>query len=251
MKPIIAITSDQVLRSGDEWAPRFHGQFSTYIQAIIDAGGTPFLVPVFNDLDSLRQLYEKADGLLLSGGGDISPSMYGAKTKAKLKNSSPIRDKQEEQLLLWSLEDNKPVLGICRGMEIINVCLGGTLHQNILEALPDSHNHEVSAHQKDFSHIAHHLKLQPNTKLRNILSSSKIKTNALHHQAIDKLGKNLKVSAYAEDGIIEGIELPEKRFVIGVQSHPEALQSDDKSGWYKLFKTFVEQASLKQAPPVQ
>jgi putative glutamine amidotransferase len=243
MRPIIAITSGEILRSGDEWAPVVHGQSHTYIDAVIKAGGTPFLLPVTDNKDVLRQLYEKCDGILLSGGNDIDPSLYGAEKVFTGKSISNKRDKQELKFFKWALEDDKPVLGICRGLQLMNIALGGSLHQDILTNIPGSQDHEISAHQKDFSHIAHRLKIEPKSRLKQILNVDTIDTNALHHQAIDRLGKDLVPVAYAEDGVIEAVELPGKRFVIGVQSHPESLEATTEPLWFKLFQVFVNEAA--------
>ena len=134
------------------------------------------------------------------------------------------------------------MLGICRGMQLINVALGGSLHQDIVSDLPDSHNHEVSADNKNMHHIAHKLTIDPKSLLASALSSSSVSTNALHHQAIQKLGEGLVATAHAEDGIIEAIELPSKKFVVGVQSHPEALESEAEPIWRQLFVAFVDSA---------
>lgn len=249
MKPIIAITAGEIKKSGDEWAPITHGQSHTYTDAVTNAGGAPFIVPIFNDIRALRRLYEQCQGLLFSGGNDIDPVFYRAEKTEHSKDASPKRDKHELQLLRWALDDNKPVLGICRGMQLINIALGGNLHQDINAALPKTQNHQISAHNEDFSHLAHRLSLKPGSRLAHILGVTSIHTNALHHQAIKTLGHGLAAVAYAEDGIIEAVEHSTKRFVIGVQSHPEALVAKVDSEWHKLFNDFIEHASLKQAQP--
>jgi putative glutamine amidotransferase len=243
VRPVIAITTSEILRSGTEWAPLVHGQSGTYTDAVIRAGGTPFLIPIFDDKEILRQLYDMCSGLLLSGGGDIDPQQYGSEPIVSLQNLSPLRDKQEALLIKWAVTDNRPVLGICRGMQMINVGLGGNLHQDILAGVPGSQDHEASVNQKDFDHMPHKLIIETDSKLASILGVKKIKTNALHHQAINKLGKGLKAVAHAEDGIIEAIELPGKNFVIGVQSHPESLQALAEPLWFKLFEEFVRESA--------
>ncbi|HEX4774560.1 MAG TPA: gamma-glutamyl-gamma-aminobutyrate hydrolase family protein [Candidatus Saccharimonadales bacterium] len=247
MQPLIAITTDKILRSGDEWVPAAHGQSHTYPDAVVHAGGAPFFIPIIDNEVVLRKLYEQCHGLMLSGGGDIDPALYRAKPLPLPKKShqmlSPQRDRQELLLLKWALEDDKPVLGICRGMQLINVALGGSLYQDLATEMPEAANHELSALQKDFNHLAHTLKIDSDSKLSHILGTDAVKTNALHHQAIKQLGKGLVATAHAEDGIIEAIELPDKHFVIGVQSHPETLEMATEISWNKLFKAFVKAAA--------
>jgi putative glutamine amidotransferase len=243
MQPVIAITVGEVINydTGLAWAPTVYGQSHTYVDAIVSAGGAPFILPLVDDRKVLRKLYEQTDGILLSGGHDIDLTTDGPPSKNRaIIVTSPRRDHQEIQLLKWAIEDNKPVLGICRGMQLINVALGGTLYKDISSDLPKSRNHELSFHKKDFRHIAHNLDLTPDSQLATILGTEHIDTNALHHQAIKELGKGLVVTAHAEDGVIEAIELPGNRFVIGVQSHPEALEDSVEPLWHSLFEAFVK-----------
>jgi putative glutamine amidotransferase len=245
MQPVIAITVGEVINfeSGKAWTPTIYGQFHTYTDAVVRAGGAPFVLPLVDDEKVLRRLYEQCDGLLLSGGHDLdliaAENTPGARLQVKV-NTSPRRDKQEIQMLKWAVAEDKPVLGICRGMQLINVALGGTLHKHIPDDLPTARDHELSVHNKDMRHLAHQLALEPGSHLARILGTTHIVANTLHHQAVDKLGEGLIVSAHAEDGIIEGIELPDKRFVIGVQSHPEALEESIEPLWQTLFKAFIE-----------
>ncbi len=247
MKPVIAITVGEVINfeSGKAWLPTIYGQFRTYTDAIVRAGGAPFVLPLVDDENVLRALYKLCDGLLLSGGHDLDVAAKEANSGARLKvkvNTSPRRDKQEMQLLKWAVADNKPVLGICRGMELINVVLGGTLYQHIPDDLPTAIDHTLSQNQKDFRHVAHHLKLDPKSQLAACLGTTEVEANALHHQAIKELGQGLIVTARAEDGVIEAVELPSRRFVIGVQSHPEALEESVEPHWRMLFEAFIKAA---------
>ncbi|MEK7599675.1 MAG: gamma-glutamyl-gamma-aminobutyrate hydrolase family protein [Patescibacteria group bacterium] len=239
MLPLIAITSGEITDHDFPWAPVAYGKAHTYTDAIAHAGGVPVLVPLIDDIKLLRRLYDACDGIMFSGGNDLDPSSYGALVSPETKDTSPRRDKQELQLFKWALEDNKPVLGICRGMQLMNVAVGGSLHQDINASVPDAHNHAASADREDFSHLVHTLNIDAESDLAKIMGNN-IQTNGLHHQAVDVLGEGFVATAYAEDGVIEAIEMPAKQFMIGVQSHPEALESGVQPIWAKLFKAFVD-----------
>ena len=251
MQPFIAIAAGEFINSGEPWLPVVYGQFHTYTDAIVRASGVPFIVPLTTDKTILRRLYEQCDGLLLPGGSDLDPETYNMPHSSNKINGathplqtriSPPRDRQEEQLLEWALEDDKPVLGICRGMQLINVFLGGSLHSDIDMNLPSANNHEAGIHKKNFHHLAHQLRIDAGSRLAKVMGTGTIPTNTLHHQTIKKLGKGLVATAHAEDGVIEAIELPSKSFVIGVQSHPEALEAEVEPLWRELFEAFVGSA---------
>ena len=239
MQPFIGITVGEIVNAKETWAPPSYGQRRLFIDAVVAAGGVPLILPLIGDETILRALYELCSGLLLSGGNDVDPSLYGAQPDEHTKDISPRRDAQELLLLKWALSDHVPVLGICRGMQLMNVALGGSLHQDIASKLPGSVNHTATVDKEDFTYLAHKLKLDPKSKLAGILGAEDIKTNALHHQSVNKLSDQLIATAWAEDGIIEAVELPGKRFVIGVQSHPEALIIAEPR-WHELFQSFVE-----------
>ncbi|HEY5442302.1 MAG TPA: gamma-glutamyl-gamma-aminobutyrate hydrolase family protein, partial [Candidatus Saccharimonadales bacterium] len=154
--------------------------------------------------------------------------------------TSPRRDKQEKQLLQWALKDDKPVLGICRGMQLLNVVLGGDLYHDIESELKSDINHTLGIDKKDVRHLVHSITLAPDSQLAAILGKHEVPTNSLHHQAIRELGQDLVVTARSADGVIEAVELPGKRFIIGVQSHPEVLEDGP---WSKLFEAFVRSAA--------
>ena len=244
MQPVIAITVGEVVNvsTGKLWTPVVYGQFQTYTDAIVRAGGAPVIMPLIGDKAVLRRLYEQVDGILLSGGHDISQNAPRHPKSSKNFNISPRRDKQEVQLLEWALADNRPILGICRGMQLINTVRGGSLHHDIGLKLPAARNHEASIDLHDFQHLAHRLTVKPGTQLAAILKAKQIATNSLHHQSIERLGDGLIVTARAEDGLIEAIEMPDRRFVIGVQSHPEALEAKTEVLWRRLFQAFVDSA---------
>ncbi|HXR50111.1 MAG TPA: gamma-glutamyl-gamma-aminobutyrate hydrolase family protein [Verrucomicrobiae bacterium] len=244
MQPIIGITAGEVVNHDYPLAPIVQGQQYTYIDAIVRAGGVPIILPLVGNNEALQQLYKQCDGILFSGGNDIDPGLYDAAPSSHTKQIAPHRDEQETQLLKWALKDDKPLLGICRGMQLLNITLGGTLYQDIATELPSAEAHfiELYADRDREHHIAHQLQIKPGTKMATILGIEKLDTNAYHHQAIRNLGKDLVATAWASDGVIEGIELPGKRFVIGVQSHPESLEADIEPHWQVLFSAFIEEA---------
>lgn len=250
MKAFIAVTVGEFINEKEWWVPPVHGQSHTYFDAIVDAGGAPFMMPAINNEAALKQLYQQADGLLLTGGADLAPEICGEicppGEKPCLLHDKPVsprRDKQEIKLLKWALRDKKPILGICRGMQIMNAALGGSLYHDLKTDLPSAQNHEANIHKQDFLHLSHCLQIKPGSKLAAILGTDKISTNSLHHQAIRRLGKGLAATAHTDDGVIEAIELSGRAFVLGVQSHPEALEARIEPLWRELFKAFVKSAA--------
>ena len=242
-KPLIGVTAGEIYNHAHPWAPLLYGQSHTYTDAALHAGGVPMILPITHDEEALHTLYEQCDGLLLSGGNDVDPARYGEEQKAYTVDVSSSRDEQELQLLRWALKDDKPILAICRGAQLLNVALGGTLYQDIAAEITGAHDHRASIDKKDFAFIAHEkLFLKPGSKLAGILGVETVRTNALHHQSIKSLGEGLKLAAWTEDDVIEAIELPEANFVIGVQSHPEALEASVEPVWRKLFEAFVAAA---------
>jgi putative glutamine amidotransferase len=239
MQPLIGVTAGETVNKLYPHSPAVQGQSYTYIDAVVHAGGAPFIMPLTEDEAILRRLYEQCQGILFSGGNDLDPASYNEEPAEKTVDFSSRRDHQELQLLKWALADDKPVLAICRGMQLLNVAQGGTLYQDIPTELPDAENHNISAEKKRESRIVHTLRIKPDSKLAKVLGVTELGTNAYHHQAIKKSGKDLVASAWAEDDIIEAVELPNRRFVLGLQSHPESLEAKIEPRWHKLFASFV------------
>ena len=247
MPPLIGITSrdthvKDINLAKDDWLPLACGQYIRYIQAVVQAGGLPLIIPYVNDASVLKQLYDRCSGILVCGGWDIDPKNYHSDMSPLVKCGAEWCDKQELQLLKWSLADDKPVLGICRGMQMLNIVQGGNLYTDIATDLPQASDHEISVKHETFTYLAHTLTVKSGSKLAKILESEEIKTNSLHHQAIKQIGENLIAVAHSEDGVIEAIEMPGKQFVVGVQSHPEALVSGTEPNWLKLFQALVQSA---------
>lgn len=243
MKPLIGITTGEIVNELGAWAPTVYGQKRTYSDAIVAAGGIPLFIP-FMPEEELKNLYKLLDGIIFAGGNDISPQLYGEETHPLTVGVSTERDRVESSLVAWALADDKPLFAICRGFQLLNVHLGGSLHQHVFTEVANASNHELSTSKQDSTYIAHSLTLAPESRLAAITHSRMIKANTHHHQGIKKLADALQASAWSEDGLIEAVEHPYRLFVLGVQCHPESLYKTDEK-WAAVFSAFI-QASSKQ-----
>jgi len=236
----------------------FNMAFKTDIECIEKAGGIPIVIPYMEDRNSLNQLLDILDGIVFTGGSDVNPELYGEEdeyieglvgTLEGLEDEDgglfskviKERDNQEIYLLVKILKTNDmPVLGICRGAQMINVSLGGSLYQDIFKQRNETTiSHSDSEKWNDY---VHKVNIIDGTFLSDISGKSEIDVNSLHHQAIKSLGEDLIVSAISSDGIIEAVELKDKkRFVLGVQWHPEMIFKKDKVQM-DLLKSFVDEA---------
>ena len=246
MKPLIGITTGEIKNQHEPWEPHIYGQKHHYSDAIIAAGGIPVFIPMIPEAE-LQELYARLDGILFAGGNDIDPQLYGQIPEPETKNVTPLRDKTEMLLMSWALADNKPLFAICRGYQLFNVLLGGTLYQDIAKALPEAHDHEFTTQKKDYTSIAHHLKIDPTSQLAYITQSLEIGANSRHHQAVKHVAHELRAVAWSEDGLVEGLEHPMKTFAIGVQCHPESLWPADQK-WAAVFRAFVTSTQAHPAP---
>ena len=243
MKPLIGITTGEIRNLVEPWSPVTYGQSRTYSDAIIRAGGVPLLLPIIHDDDTdvLMQMYSRLDGILFAGGNDINPRLYGQEPYAETVDFSVARDQTEVQLMKLALKDQKPILAICRGMQLLNVVCGGTLYQHIKTDLPFASDHEISTHRKTLVDLAHQLSVEPTSKLASIINSDKIFANTHHHQVVRQLAEGLSISARSEDGLIEAIEGDASGYTIGVQCHPESLGTVEPK-WDLVFAAFVDGA---------
>ena len=204
-----------------------------YLNAIWKAGAVPVLLPIDGNKERALEMLEMVDGLLVSGGNDVSPEMYGSKEN-KCGTLDLNRDAMEKCLLEKALEKDMPVLGICRGVQLMNAALGGTLHQDLpSEGYP---NHTIV----DFSRntATHTVEVKENTLLAEILGSGELGVNSFHHQAAAQLADGLEAAAVSKEGIVESVYMPGKKFVLAVQWHPEMMYDSEEHK--KIFDAFIE-----------
>jgi putative glutamine amidotransferase len=213
---------------------------AAYIRAVERAGGVPLLLTPYHSSDAVHQLATHIEGLLLTGGGDIDPRHFGESRHAKTELVSAERDELElRQVTRQAIDTGVPLLAICRGIQVVNVALNGTLHQHV----PDGFGEEIAHSQGGGrSDRTHDVVIEPGTLLSTLVGTERLRVNSFHHQAIKDLGAGLRPVAWAEDKVIEAVELPGARgFVLGVQWHPEELIEQDPAA-LPLFEALVEAA---------
>jgi putative glutamine amidotransferase len=231
-KPLIGLTPAHDMESGDVKAR------PTYMRALKAAGAIPVVLPLDASEEDLKQLCLDLDGFLFTGGPDVHPFLFGEETQAHCGNVSPARDQMEISLLPMIMELQKPILGICRGIQVLNIALGGNIWQDI----PSQVTRDFPlAHSQPFSYDmpCHTVALTEGSLLARISESSSIEVNSMHHQAVKDLAPGLIASAYSTDYLIEALEMPDYPFFIGVQWHPEYLWEKNKEA-FRLFQTFVK-----------
>lgn len=239
MQPIIGIPGNSMFTQSDAFPDPLKINYSPrdISKAVSEAGGLPVIIPV-DDPERLQKYAEMIDGLILPGGQDISPHLYGEDPRKGIKATSPKRDEAEVALTEAFLTTGKPILGICRGLQLINAMFGGTLYQDLSESdeIFIKHVQETPTH-----HPIHRIQVDPNSYLGSILPEE-VKVNSLHHQVIRELGDGLKATAIAGDGVIEAVETvdPEKN-IIAVQWHPESTYYKDPHSLV-LFEDLVKRA---------
>jgi putative glutamine amidotransferase len=200
----------------------------------------PVLIPAVADESGLRRVYDRLDGLLLAGGGDVDPALYGESPHPATKYVAPERDEVELVLTRWALDDRLPILAICRGVQVLNVAAGGTLYQDVSDQLPSALKHDYHpGYPRTLT--PHSVAPVPGSRLADLLLDPLIPVNSLHHQGIRDLARGLVASAHATDGLIEGVEHGAHPFALGVQWHPEELVEEDRR-MRRLFEAFVEAA---------
>lgn len=242
-KPIIGITCNFDTKdevgvvshmglAGQKW----HFIADNYVASVEAAGGIPVLIPICGDLENAKLLVERMDGVLISGGHDVNPEEYGERVKGYCGELMLPRDRQDIDLTRYLLEEtDKPVLGICRGTQIINVAAGGTLYQDL--KIQGGFEHH-SCEMYPMNAAVHSVTIKNGSKLSGIYQNDQVCVNSFHHQGVKDVADGYMASAVSEDGVTEGIERIGERFVLGVQWHPEMMYDSEEQ--QKVFRAFVE-----------
>jgi putative glutamine amidotransferase len=235
-KPLIGIAADRAVSATHAFKVEIPEK---YAESVIRAEGIPLLIPLGLSQDDLEELSLSLDGILLAGGGDIDPAVFNGAPHPAIYGIKPERDRQEIALVHLALRTHIPLLGICRGVQVMNVAMQGGLYTHILIQLTGALQHSTPKNLPR-EHIQHKVMIEGGSRLSQIIQETNIPVNSHHHQGLDKAASGLNVSAYAPDGLIEAVELPGPAFFVGVQWHPEWLQEHGHAN--ALFSAFCQAA---------
>ncbi len=232
-KPLIGITT----RNGkDSDGHPLTALQHSYSNAVLQAGGLPIPIPCMLPEDDFLDLYSRLDGILFSGGGDVSLEYFNGSDHPRIGEVDEKRDATEIILMRTAIKDNKPVLGICRGAQVMNVALGGTLYTHVIDQLKGAIDHDYPGHLR--TTIVHPVNVDEASRSAEIFGETLLHVNSLHHQGLKDIAPVLKVVGYAPDGLVEIVELPDHPYAMAVQWHPEWLT--DQPAMQRLFKSFVD-----------
>jgi putative glutamine amidotransferase len=235
-RKIVGITCATAPKMGMESARQTLNR--PYVWAVEQAGGVPLLIPATTFAENASAYLSVLDGLLLSGGVDVAPACYGEEPHPELGEVDADRDSIEIPLTRLALAQDLPVFAICRGMQVLNIALGGTLFQDIPSERPSWIQHQQRYAAIPRHCVTHTLHIEEKTRLHQIVGGSRMATNSFHHQALKQIGEGLSVTAHAADGTVEAVESAKHRYVLGVQFHPEETASVDLNSRL-LFEDFV------------
>lgn len=211
-----------------------------YGKAILQSGGLPLIVPIVDEED-IPALCERLDGLIVTGGGDINPSLYGEEPHLRLGAVYPGSDLYEKELILNFLKLDKPFIGMCRGLQMLNISLGGTNYQDLESQFEGTlYQHKQMALR---THRTHSVTLEDDSQLLSIMGEKSFHVNSFHHQGVKDVSKELKVAARAADGLVEALESDKYQFVMGIQWHPEEFAVEGDEASKKLFDRFVKECA--------
>ena len=237
MRPLIGISAS--IKENDDLGWSFHRLPSTYSIALERVGAAPVIIPNGLCDESLRTLYQRLDGVLLSGGGDLDPELYHALPHPKTGRICAARDETEIALSRWAYEDDRPLFGICRGIQSLAVALGGTLLQDIPDHVGEDYPHSLKSEEPPHNLHAHSVSILPKSLLAELLGSTRLGVNSLHHQSVERMPPGFIATAHSPDGMIEAMEAPGSAFCLAVQWHPEDMIDSDPL-MLRLFAGFAE-----------
>jgi len=240
--PVIGITGRVDQSAGPPNLPIF-AVSPTYVQAVELGGGAPAVIPPHLEEMKLRAIFVRLNGLLLSGGGDIMPALFGEEDGGLLWFVDERRDRTELALARWALAEGLPLLAICRGAQVLNVAAGGTLIQDIPTQVTGALSHSTIA-GRPLGVVAHTVEVTAGTRLAALVGAGELGVNSAHHQAVKVVGAGLVVTARAPDSVIEGLEVPDHPFCVGVQWHPEAMV-ERHPVMRRLFEALVRAAQAR------
>jgi putative glutamine amidotransferase len=241
VQPLIGITTAEWTSPETGW--KFNRMYQPIALGVMRAGGLPVMIPTRVDESALRGIYARLDGVLLPGGPDVDPAHFGEERHEKLGYVDVPRDAIELPLTRWAVEDELPLFGICRGHQVINVALGGSLIQDIPSQQPSELQHDQTDDHPRNRRL-HEVAIDPARRLAEVLGTTRVAVNSLHHQSVAAAAPGVCVTAVAPDGIVEALEVPQHPFALSVQWHPEDLAGDDPM-MQRLFDAFVQAAQRR------
>ncbi len=240
-KPLIGCTTYRKT-AGQSPPIEIIGLMPSYLDAVVAAGGIPVMIPLGLSDEDLLAAMQRMDGILLPGGGDIEPAIYQGQGHPTVAGIDDDRDRVEMVVARTAVAQQKPLLAICRGVQVLNVALGGSLWEDVELLMPQAMHHEyVNSHPRNY--LAHNVAIEPDSLLAKQLGMTETAVNSLHHQGIRRLASELRATAVAPDGLIEGVEVINHPFALGVQWHPENL-IHNVPHMLGLFQGLVEAASV-------
>jgi len=235
MAPLIGLTTGRITRKqgqGDAVTTP-----CSYINALKQAGALPVLIPLGLSQEQMRGVFDRVDGVLIIGGADIDPGRFAGEPHPRVYDVDPEQDELDLTLVRWCAERGKPFFGICRGIQSMNVALGGSLYTDIADQYSKEQRHDWYP-DIPRNMLAHGLRLDPDSRLARVMGGTEFKVNSLHHQGLLRIAPGLKVAGHASDGLVEAVELTDHPFGVGVQWHPEWLQEHEHAR--AVFRAFVQ-----------